>query len=112
MKSSDLSIKYGTLATTSELKTKPDKIVTLQAFNLNVSVVKDFLKMISNYLVFQGDNKFWKRLLLKLQRGLPDESINLPSTFDNGLPISLNFINIKLAVNLIKFTKPNFSWGL
>ena len=87
--------KVATLATKTELKEEPDKIVKLQAFDSSDFYGKSHFEDngTQNYLVFQPTYKIyiseWK------SKGLSDESIKPPSTSNNSLAPGLNYTGNK-----------------
>ena len=100
--------KVATLATKAESKAEQGKLIKLQAFDSNYFCGKSHFEGddTQNYLVFQPMYRYFKnidnsdRISLRKSEGLPDESINPPTTSDNSLVRALSYFGNKTRVKV------------
>ena len=107
--SSILNKKVATLATKAELKAEQDKITKLEAFDSSYFRGQSHFEDngSQNYLVFQPMDRYFENFVHIYYisewkfKGLSDESIKAPTTYDNSLAPGLNYVRNKIRVKFV-----------
>ena len=119
----DLYKKVSTLGTKAGLKAKQEKTIKLRAFGSSYFWGKNHFEgdVTQNYLILQPMYKYFKNIgnydyiSLWKSKGLFDETIEHPTTYDNSLAPALIYIGNKTSVKFegdcLKQNKITFTHG-